>query len=218
MQGAAQLFVSDERLSGADELQRRAQLVSFADRIDMTRRAFERSSRPHSGGAGMPYFFYCMKDIALRRYVEDYVLAHGSMPTARVRLGHRPVDTDPGISWFDVDFDALTALVVSACEPLPLPKRYRLPRHERELFFEQKIMALVDAFDDSFVVERGGCHWDRWSLISFLQHYVTDYERLPRGKFRIDPGVIPLSFLRYDMGLVDFDALRQAAGVTDEAI
>jgi hypothetical protein len=167
---------------------------------------------------GMPRYLQGLREMALRRHAEDHALAHRSLPTGQVRLSYG-INCNGEINWFDVDFDSLAAKVASACAPLSLPPTYQLPRHQRESFFEQKIEALVAAFDDRFVVERGSDRsGDRIWLRYFLQDYVTDYEHLPHGKLRIEPSIIPLSFTWYDMGVVDFEALRQAAGVADEPL
>ena len=195
----------EEQSHEAEESRRRDQLAPFADQIELIVRAFERSSRPYGNAcAGWFRYLQAQKEDVVRRYAEDYALTHGRLPTGRAELRK-------GVK---ADFDALAAKVASTCAMLSLPKAYRLPRHQRVPFFRQQIDALVSAFDDRFAVggdpDRRGY---RNRLEFFLQDYVTDYERLPCGKMRIDPEVIPLSFIWYDMGEVDFNALRQAAGL-----
>jgi hypothetical protein len=155
----------------------------------------------------MGRYLQAEKEDILRRYAEDYALVHASLPTGRARLRK-------GI---EVDFDALAAKAASACAPLRLPATYRLPRHEREPFFREQIDALASAFDDRFVVECGPDRCNQVRLQLFLWNYVDDYERLPRGKLRIEPSLIPLSHAWYDMGTIDFDALRQAAGLPSDS-
>jgi hypothetical protein len=198
----------------ADETRR---LAPFADQIELLVRAHSCSRRPYGLGPNGTYRIVRREEQALRDYSAKYALEHGRLPTGQVRLHHPGFNSIDEVDWFDVDFDVLAAAVARACEPLSLPKSYRLPRDERVLFFEQKIDALVSAFDDRFLIDRGRESRRRFWLQAFLRDYVEDYERLPSGRMRAASIHIPLPSPGYDFGEVDFDALRQAAGLPGDA-
>jgi hypothetical protein len=189
------------------EDERLAPLDPFADQIEWMLRAFK-LSLPRQPHAYHPDNW--LKSSALQRALEQHARAHGRLPTGQIWLLMKDDLPPDNGNAFKVDLDALATTVASACVRLALPKAYRLPRRKRVPFFREQIEAMADCFESTRP------EGDRWGMTRFLEAYVTAYERLPRGRQRIHTDASPLPLGRHDLGMVNFDALRRAAGVPDD--
>jgi hypothetical protein len=177
-------------------------------------------------------------------YLQDYVITHGHMPTGRHRIAYRRwdgtiiPDDDSRSQSFEIDFDTLTEKAAQSEshrpptggeDEAPRPDAFKLPRdlqlslHDRLDFFRRQIDAMAAQIDADPVTSARGWTWPkrRW-LTLYLELYVMSYERIPRGTVRADFSFVIHATGRrpdwsVDLGEIDFDALRLAAGVPDDA-
>ena len=190
-------------------------LDPFSDRIEWMVGAFDLSLRPYR--VGFPGSRAYHKIGSLRTFLQGYVLRHGRLPIATALI---PEKADRAL-WhdaFEVDCDALASEAARICAPLFLPESYRLPRRKRVEPFRAQIEAIAAAFGDGpFTTPFDLAPKDRtFGMKSFLRDYVVYYERLPRGMIRADESRTRFDFFYEDLGDVDFDQLRKAAGVPDK--
>jgi hypothetical protein len=204
------------------ELERRdIASAPFTDQIERMVHGLERSMR------GYQTIVVARHGGSLRRYLTDCAIRDGRLPTGRAAI---PLLRPLNGSWFsesdgensiDVDLDALAGAVAQACTPLPLPKTYRLRRHKRAQFFERHIKAMADCLKANPNFASNGPNLApgiRWlDTRNFLTAFVAEYERLPRGRMTDDYSQIPLCDWTPSLGEIDFDALRRAADVPDDA-
>ena len=191
-------------------------LDPFSDRIEWMVGAFDLSLRPYR--VGFPASSAYHKISSLRTFLQGYVLRHGRLPTGTAPI---PEKVDPSLGGhdaFEVDCDALASEAARICAPLFLPETYRLPRRKRVEPFRAQIEAIAAAFGDGpfttpfELAPKNRTFW----MESFLKDYVVYYERLPRGMIRADESRTPFVLFCKDLGDVDFDQLRKAAGVPDK--
>ena len=169
----------------------------------------------------LPYF----KELGLREYLEEQTIAHGRVPSGRFRFRFftQRILGQSEDAWGETDLDIFAARAAEASAGLPLPKPGRFPRLQREPIFEKAIAAIacqyagITALDERTPPEPRRNYLD---MASFLKDYVTDYERLPRGKLRPTakelPGFDRPPWRRSFPVAIDFDDLRKRAGVADD--
>src|SRR5258705_5620768 len=122
---------------------RLALIDPFADQIEwMVRALGHKLPMPLRFGPNVRWH----KMQSLRRALEEHVVSHARLPTGSIRLfaGLSPPFEKDNI--FDVDLDALAGEVTRACLRCPLPKVYRLPRHNRAQVFHKQIDAMSHCF------------------------------------------------------------------------
>jgi hypothetical protein len=190
-------------------------LDPFSDRIEWMVGAFDLPLRPYR--IGFPASSAHHKICSLRTFLQGYVLRHGRLPTGTALIPEK-VDRALGHDAFEVDCDALASEAARICAPLFLPETYRLPRRKRVEPFRAQIEAIAAAFGDgAFTTPFDLAPKHRtFRMESFLKDYAVYYERLPRGTIRADESRTPFVLFYDDLGDVDFDRLRKAAGVPDE--
>ena len=173
-------------------------------------------------------------------YVENYVIEHGRLPIGRHLIPlyrwDGSVDKELSEQRFEVDFDAM---ISDAAVQYP-PQKHKQSKHLRPYhpghfpglegeqllsLFRRHIDALAAQIDEDVLTSAQGWSWPRcrW-LAFFLELCVLNFERMPRGILRAD--FTPFECLddseacpewAVDLGEIDFDALRRAAGVPDDA-
>lgn len=179
--------------------------------------AFDLSLRPYR--VGFPPESAYHKIGSLRTFLQGYVLRHERLPTGTARIPEKVDRERGGHDAFEVDCDALASEAARICAPLFLPETYRLPRRKRVEPFRARIEAIAAAFGDGpFTTPFDLAPKHRtFRMESFLKDYVVYYERLPRGMIRADESRTPFVLFYDDLGDVDFDRLREAAGVPDKS-